>query len=482
MPDQSEVIDGVIAPGKEIATDATVETDENDIRNKSTSSTASSSWVSSTAAATDSKGKATETQLQSANTSKPEALAGSRRKADDDGAGGSELAHLSTPPGNKHVLSSASPTHSQVASPSSVSGRLPEPKSPPRSPPRKLKRPSASARRTHEAREQDVVKRHRMEAQESQRMQTELSRRSIDSVVRQHYNARPDQGVAQRQYSPIIKLKSFNNFIKSVLIKRFANRDDVVLDMGCGKGGDLLKWDIAGIRGYIGIDVADVSINQATERYNNMRRRRFWAEFFTGDAFGMPLPAYLPSDMHQAVFPVDIVSMQFCMHYAFENEQKARQMLENVSKSLRRGGKFIGTIPSSDAIIDHIAKLPPGKKEWGNSVYSVRFYNDPPRNGIFRPPYGQRYSFFLEDAVEDVPEYVVPFEIFRAMAEDYKLELIYRKGFHDVFEDETSEHPELFDICRRMGVTNQDGSYGIEGDQREAAGFYLAFAFEKLAG
>ncbi|KAK9352998.1 mRNA capping enzyme-domain-containing protein [Lipomyces doorenjongii] len=480
MPDQSEDIDGVIATGKEIATDAIVETDENGIRTKSTSSTASSLWASSTAASSDYKGKATETQLEGANTSKQKVLAESRRKK-DDGARGSELAHLSKPAGNKHAMSSASPTHAQVASSSSVSAR-PEPKSPPRSPPRKLKRPSASARRTHEAREQDGVKRRQMEVQESQRMQTELSRRSIDSVVRQHYNARPDQGVAQRQYSPIIKLKSFNNFIKSVLIKRFANRDDVVLDMGCGKGGDLLKWDIAGIRGYIGIDVAEVSINQARERYNNMRRRRFWAEFFAGDAFGMPLPAYLPREMHQAVFPVDIVSMQFCMHYAFENEQKARQMLENVSKSLRRGGKFIGTIPSSDAIIDHISKLPPGKKEWGNSVYSVRFYNDPPRNGIFRPPYGQRYSFFLEDAVEDVPEYVVPFEIFRAMAEDYKLELIYRKGFHDVFDDETSEHPELFDICRRMGVTKQDGSYGIEGDQREAAGFYLAFAFEKLAG
>lgn len=128
----------------------------------------------------------------------------------------------------------------------------------------------------------------------------------------------------------------------------------------------------------------------------------------------MPLTAHIPREMYQAVFPVDVVTMQFCLHYAFESEAKARQMLENVSRSLRRGGKFIGTIPSSDAIVEHITKLPEGVKDWGNTVYSVRFFNDPPRDGMFRPPFGHRYSFFLEDAIDDVPEYVVPFEVFRA--------------------------------------------------------------------
>ncbi|KAK9447799.1 mRNA capping enzyme-domain-containing protein [Limtongia smithiae] len=357
-----------------------------------------------------------------------------------------------------------------------------EPKSPPPSPPRKLKRPSASARRNNDSRQADAAKRRMIEEHESKRVQHELSKRTSDAVVRQHYNARPDQGVAIRQNSPIIQLKNYNNFIKSVIIKRFATRDDIVLDMGCGKGGDLLKWDIAGIKGYIGIDIADVSIQQAQDRAHKMRRRKFWVEFFTGDAFGRSLDSQLPREMMRAVFPVDIVTMQFCLHYAFESEAKARQMLENVSHSLRRGGKFIGTIPSSDALAEYIRKLPKDEKEWGNSVYSIRFFNDPPRDGVFRPPFGHRYSFFLQDAVEDVPEYVVPFEIFRALAEDYKLELVYRKSFHQVFDDETGENPELFEICKRMNVTKSDGSYGIEGDQREASGLYLAFAFEKLAG
>jgi mRNA (guanine-N7-)-methyltransferase len=43
--------------------------------------------------------------------------------------------------------------------------------------------------------------------------------------------------------------------------------------------------------------------------------------------------------------------MQFCMHYALETVQKARCMLDNVSRYLRPGGIFIGTIPNADLLM-----------------------------------------------------------------------------------------------------------------------------------
>jgi mRNA (guanine-N7-)-methyltransferase len=47
----------------------------------------------------------------------------------------------------------------------------------------------------------------------------------------------------------------------------------------------------------------------------------------------------------------DNVSLQFCMHYAFESSSKVRLMLENVTRYLRIGGQFIGTIPDSDLLL-----------------------------------------------------------------------------------------------------------------------------------
>lgn len=54
-------------------------------------------------------------------------------------------------------------------------------------------------------------------------------------------------------------------------------------------------------------------------------------------------------------------------------------------------------------------QLPGDELAFGNSVYSVRF--DSKRE---QPLYGHRYWFFLRDAVEDVPEFVVRWEEFKA--------------------------------------------------------------------
>lgn len=73
-------------------------------------------------------------------------------------------------------------------------------------------------------------------------------------------NTRPEVGVKQRMESPIIGLKYFNNWVKSVLITRFAHPAltsqpagpgrgrGKVLDLGCGKGGDLIKWSKARVK------------------------------------------------------------------------------------------------------------------------------------------------------------------------------------------------------------------------------------------
>lgn len=348
----------------------------------------------------------------------------------------------------------------------------------PKEPPRKIRKPNSRMSEQDRLRKvkEDRERIERNEKRENGEDGGSQNRNNASSIVRQHYNERPDQGVQRRQASPIIKLRSFNNWIKYVLISKFSRRGYTVLDIGCGKGGDLLKWDRAGCKGFIGIDIAEVSIAQARQRYAQVRNKRFWADFCVGDAFG----ERVENIVHPEAFPVDIVSSQFCLHYAFENEDRVRMLLANIARSLRRGGVFIGTIPNSDVINKQIRKLEAHELKWGNSIYSVEFDVAPPRDGVFKPPFGHKYKFFLEDAVGNVPEYVVPFEAFRAMAAEYDLDLLYKKPFLKLFDEEFHHNSYTLRTAENMGVIKRDGSLGIEGDEREACGFYLAFAFEKI--
>ena len=220
----------------------------------------------------------------------------------------------------------------------------------------------------------------------------------------QHYNAVPERGREWRSTESKIKgLRSLNNWIKSTLIQKFSRPEIpvehmTVLDMACGKGGDLGKWEKAPQTPslYVGCDIADVSIDQARSRYNeNMRRggrnRRappMEAQFYVQDTFGTSLgdipivrqvgfdpnagpgPQVVQGRMFSGGF--DVVSMMFALHYSFESEALARGMLRNVSGALKKGGRFIGVMPNSNVITekvkDLLAKEAPGKTPNGKST------------------------------------------------------------------------------------------------------------------
>ncbi|KAI0399793.1 mRNA capping enzyme [Xylaria palmicola] len=446
--------------------------------------------------------------------------------------------------------------------------------------PRKLKRPGQRARiSSNEA--AAIRQRHEQREREAQQAALVLEQRGINDIVRQHYNAVPERGRDWRKTGSRIKgLRVFNNWVKSTLIQKFSPDEDhtpgaqqqgrdmagthdqelIVLDIGCGKGGDLGKWQQAPqrVQLYVGLDPADVSIDQAKDRYRSMgtqggrggrggrgghrggrQQHLFDARFFVKDCYGESLGdvdivrqvGFDPSPMGRSGF--DIVSMMFCMHYAFETEAKARMMLQNVSSALKKGGRFIGCIPNSDIISSAVVKFnkrmaekepataetseqekqgeqgenpsesKEGKEdkgdkedkkedeekeegeaeetaEWGNELYRVRFPGKTPEDGIFRPPFGWKYNFFLDEAVEEVPEYVVPWEAFRAIAEDYNLELQSHQRFKDIWEAERDDHV-LGPLSERMGVRGRGrGPLLVSPEEMEVANFYVAFCFYKV--
>ncbi|CAK9857333.1 unnamed protein product [Sphagnum jensenii] len=303
--------------------------------------------------------------------------------------------------------------------------------------------------------------------------------RNLARKVAEHYSARTNQTREEREASPIIYLKKLNNWIKSVLIQRYTKAGDAVLDLACGKGGDLIKWDKASIGYYVGIDIADGSIEDARNRYNGetdhargRRGHKFRARLLCADCFEVDLGPALKDDA-----PFDVCSCQFALHYSWSTEERARRALHNVSSLLQPGGYFIGTMPDANVIVRKLRHAE--GLQFGNSVYEIRF-DDHFRDKHFpsSQPFGIQYEFHLQDAV-DCPEWLVAFPNFQALAEEYGLELVLKKNFHD-FVHEYSQVPDFADLMRKQGALG-DPSTGatISDEEWDAAYIYLAFVFQK---
>ncbi|EXJ76335.1 mRNA (guanine-N7-)-methyltransferase [Cladophialophora psammophila CBS 110553] len=434
-----------------------------------------------------------------------------------------------------------SPPQERRKSPSPIRG----------SPPRDIIRPGGAR-----GRGRNVLAEQQRLAAEREQKQAELHvqvNRGVQDVSNQFYNARPEwvkeRGRDWRRNESQIKgLRSFNNWIKSCLIHKFspeekteeeelgwgeeakepaAQKPLLVLDIGCGKGGDLGKWQLAPqtVGLYVGLDPAETSIQQAHERYQQMRRGRrpiFDARFVPQDCFGAWIGDIgivrevgidpnagngQPTRWSGGGF--DVVTCMFAMHYSFESEEKVRMMLRNVAGSLKKGGRFIGVVPNSDVCaakirewfkdkeakkaLEHGSNDANSEKEdgeadeegpqWGNAIYNVRFPIDPLRplqpDGSFRPPFSWKYTYWMAEAV-DVPEFVVPWEAFRALAEHYNLEQRYRKPFLDIWQQEQGNR-EMVHLAARMGVTKHEGGEMLlSEDEKDAVAFYHAFCFVKV--
>lgn len=155
------------------------------------------------------------------------------------------------------------------------------------------------------------------------------------------------------------------------------------------------KWAKQNIRILFACDIASVSIEHAKSRYDS-GRFRFNARFETLDCYSKSISPLL----NDPNYTFDICSVQFALHYSFESETKARMALKNASSHLKRGGYFVGTIPNAYRIIKNVIKN--GNKKFGNSIYSIEFTQIEKML-----EFGHEYSFRLQDAIDDCPEFVI---------------------------------------------------------------------------
>lgn len=191
------------------------------------------------------------------------------------------------------------------------------------------------------------------------------------------------------------KMRGYHNWIKSIIIytycsplfenKNSEKRRSSVLDLGCGKGGDLLKWYHARVGDYVGTDPDFHGIyspvDSALSRYNEMKKKfpDFGKITWIQADSSVPLNVKAQEtkiqnmtqenkDLIEKTFKnkkFDVISSQFAIHYLFDSKESITSLIENINNYLKIGGYIILTLFDAKQIIEKL-----GNKNTFTSYYT----------------------------------------------------------------------------------------------------------------
>lgn len=284
--------------------------------------------------------------------------------------------------------------------------------------------------------------------------------------IKMHYDARPQIAKSCYFESSISHLKILNNWVKALLISIYTPKHARVIDLCGGCGGDLSKWKHAQVAELLLVDVSPEQIKHARARYqkqftSHLPRATFWEDDVTSTMFHARIHEYLEEE--EILF--DVVSCQFAFHYCFQTQDKVQQALATVSLVLRSGGRFFLTVPDAQ-----ILKQKMFQSKVSNECTHLQYTGRIPAV----PTFGARYTFSLDGAIDNCPEYLVESKVLIHMASAQNLVLESQENFHSFFSSHiNSEHGKHLASVMKLTPVKKDTSLW------ETFGMYKVFVFQK---
>jgi len=267
-------------------------------------------------------------------------------------------------------------------------------------------------------------------------------------------------------------MRDFHNlFVKRKLIMSVARPGQTLIDLAVGKGGDLPKWTAAKLGFVFGIDYSKDNLEHKFDgvcaRYLDTKKRKrnipdaifihgdSSKEIRTGQAaiseryrlisraiFGEG--AKDASILGRGVYPhygraadgFDICSIQFAIHYFFEDIMKLHTFLQNVSECTKLGGYFIGTCFDGARIFHALSRLESGSELSILSSAVAAGYTDPQKMWSVRKKYhqtefepdsssiGYEIEVYQDSINKPTREYLVNFDYLTQLLENYGFDLV----------------------------------------------------------
>lgn len=272
-----------------------------------------------------------------------------------------------------------------------------------------------------------------------------------------------------------------------------------VLDLACGRGGDINKWTRDGfIVFYAGVDISGEELVEARKRASGYEPKSESPiyHFLHGSCDSPSLlrelyecvnsrnPSALNPRSHKEkeLCGLNVVWCQFALHYFCVSREALHSLLKNVSGALDRGGRFCASFPNPFAVGRSFAHMrQSGEKKSGSSVcyISVDEVSEISEDQLLHE-FGIKYYFTLGDAVQNCMEFVVPLRSLVALAEKLNLKLRRLMQMH-TFMSKCAHDEELASLREVMQIVGpKSPGRPLSPEEWDAIGIYCVAVFEKV--
>lgn len=228
----------------------------------------------------------------------------------------------------------------------------------------------------------------------------------------------------ERIKSYFYNMRIFHNTIKRSLYDKYTKNIDNLLEIACGKFGDLAKMIDNNIKHVVGYDINNISIEEGRRRIKEIKNKKHVPKI---ELYTMDLSKNLIiHNVNQPLF--DVISAQFSFHYFFESEKTFNTIMSSIENNLKNDGIFMGCMFDGNSI----------KQLLNQGDFYLKDIDDKTKftiesKIIHESLFGNKISVFIKDTVLDVPmdEYIVDFDKFVNIMKTRNFDLIESKMFKE---------------------------------------------------
>jgi len=246
------------------------------------------------------------------------------------------------------------------------------------------------------------------------------------------------------------------------------------LQINAQEGEDMGKWARAKVSSLCTADTHPEASLACRARWEQ-KRQPFPAAFVTTD---VTQPSFLsdlslPENVGQYIGSSVLFDVICCFHYTsylFSSEESARAVLLHISKLLKRGGLFFGTLADSSSIWYKAQKSLMDRKKSHilNELFDIQFDNDQFNH------FGSAFHLQMPPHQTE-SHYLVHFPSLIRLAREVGLQMLSLCNYNEFFDDNRKNY---HDVLKTMKVLTKHVQK-LEPNQKELASMFTTFVFVK---